>query len=187
MPSRPGRAGLGAANFARRNPDGTLTGTNTDGAGFLVGLRDHGFDPAGKRAILCGTGGVGRAIAFALSRAGLSRLDLMNRDRAKAAALAADLRLAAPACQVHLAEEGAVAMADLLINATSLGMKPGDPLPLDPAGLGAQTTVAEVIVQPAMTPLLQHAANLGCPVIGGAAMLKPQPRLVAEVFGLLKG
>lgn len=178
---------MGATNFVRRNADGTLTGTNTDGAGFLGGLRANGFDPAGRQALLCGTGGVGRAIAFALAEAGVAGLDLMNRDRAKAEALAAELRSAVPGCRVAMADAGSVARADLVVNGTSLGMKPDELLPLDLTGLEDRTTVAEVIVQPAMTRLLAEAAARGCPVIGGAEMLKPQPALVAEFFGLMEG
>lgn len=180
----PVAARMGATNFVRRNADGSLIGTNTDGAGFLAGLRGKGFDPAGKRALLAGTGGVGRAIAFALAEAGVAGLDLTNRDRAKAEALAEELQGLYPDCAVGLADGGSVARADLLVNGTSLGMKPDDPFPLDLTGLGGQTTVAEVVVQPAMTRLLVEAAARGCAVIGGAEMLAPQPRLVAEFFGL---
>lgn len=178
---------MGATNFVRRNADGTLTGTNTDGAGFLAGLRANGFDPAGKRAVLAGTGGVGRAIAFALVEAGVAGLALTNRDRVKAETLAKELRGTAPGLDVSLADGTSLAGADLLVNGTSLGMKADDPLPIDLTGLTARTTVVEVVVQPAMTRLLTEAAARGCPVIGGAEMLKPQPALVAEFFGLTKG
>lgn len=178
---------MGATNFIRRNVDGSLTGTNTDGAGFLAGLRANGFDPAGRRVLLAGTGGVGRAIAFALATAGAARIDLLNRDPAKAHALADALRLSVPACRIAMADADSLPQSDLLVNATSLGMKAGDPLPLDIAALTPATTVAEVVVQPAMTPLLLHAAARGCRTVGGAEMLKPQPKLVAEFFGLLKG
>ncbi len=176
---------MGATNFVRRNPDGSLTGTNTDGAGFISGLLANGFDPVGKRALLVGTGGVGRAIAFALAEAGVAELALMNRDPAKAEALADALQATHPGLRVSLADAGSLAQADLLVNGTSLGMKPDDPLPLGLNGLTSRTTVAEVVVQPAMTRLLQDAAAIGCPVIGGAEMLKPQPKLVAAFFGLL--
>lgn len=178
---------MGATNFIRRNADGTLTGTNTDGAGFLAGLQANGFDPAGKRVLLAGTGGVGRAIAFALVEAGAARIDLMNRDLAKARSLAEELRVSAPGCRVAMADEGSIALADLLINGTSLGMKTEDPLPLDIGGLTHRTTIAEVVVQPTITALLREAAARGCPTIGGAEMLKPQPKLVADFFSLLKG
>jgi len=182
---------MGATNFVRRNADGTLTGTNTDGAGFVAGLRTNGFAPAGKRALLVGTGGVGRAIAFALAEAGVESLALMNRDRGKAEALAQDLRALVPGCAVSVPAPGdtaaALAGADLLVNGTSLGMATEDPLPLDLSGLTASCTVAEVVVQPPMTRLLTQAAARGCAVIPGAEMLKPQPKLVAEFFGLVPG
>ncbi|GGO34514.1 shikimate 5-dehydrogenase [Gemmobacter aquaticus] len=177
---------MGATNFVRRNADGTLTGTNTDGAGFMEGLRVNGFDATGKRALLVGTGGVGRAIAFGLAEAGLARLDVMNRDRGKAEALATEVQAAFPSCRVDLADASSLKAADLLVNGTSLGMKTSDPLPLELASLTDRTTVAEVVVQPAMTRLLSDAAARGCPIIAGAEMLKPQPAIVAEFFGLLR-
>ena len=180
---------LGAVNFIRRNPDGTLTGTNTDGIGFVSGLAANGVELDGKRALVVGVGGVGRAIALALVDKGLQELVLANRDAAKAEALAREIAELAPACRVRVVEAhgpDALDGIDLLVNATSLGMRQGDPLPLSLDRLGRETVVAEVIVNPTMTPLLEAATARGCKIVGGAEMLKPQPRLVAEFFGLIQ-
>lgn len=180
---------LGAVNFIRRNPEGTLAGTNTDGIGFVTGLAVNGVELEGKRALVVGVGGVGRAIAFALADEGVQELVLANRDAAKAGALAREIAELAPACRVRVVEAhdpDALDGVDLLVNATSLGMRQGDPLPLSLDRLSRETVVAEVIVNPAMTPLLEAATARGCKVVGGAEMLKPQPRLVAEFFGLIQ-
>lgn len=180
---------LGAVNFVRRNEDGTLCGTNTDGAGFLAGLGTNDFTVSGSRALVVGVGGVGRAIALALADAGLSQLLIVNRDRAKAEGVAREIKKLIPACSIRVAdphEPGLLENLDLLVNATSLGMAPHDPLPIAVDGLAHSTTVAEVVVNPAMTPLLLAAAARGCRVIPGSEMLKPQPHLVAEFFDLVR-
>lgn len=179
---------LGAVNFARRNADGTLTGTNTDGAGFVTGLAANGFEVGGKRALVVGAGGVGRAIAFALADAGVTELAIANRDAERARSLAAEIAASVPACRLRLCDAqapDAVAGIDLLVNATALGMAVDDPLPVRLDRLETETAVAEVVVNPPMTPLLEAAASRGCQIVAGAEMLKPQPRLVAEFFGLL--
>ncbi|WP_142781831.1 shikimate dehydrogenase [Agrobacterium sp. T29] len=179
---------IGAVNFVRRHADGTLSGTNTDGAGFVAGLLANGFSIAGKRAMVVGTGGVGRAIAFALADAGIAQLRLANRDRPKAEALAAEIADAVPGCILSLEDPQTADAAgglDLLVNATSLGTAPNDRLPIRLDGLSGGTTVAEVVVNPSITPLLAIASERGCTFIPGAEMLKPQPRLVAEFFGLI--
>lgn len=178
---------LGAVNFVRRNADGSLTGTNTDGAGFIGGLAAAGFSVEGKRALVVGAGGVARAIAFALADAGLEALVLANRSMDRAEALAAEVAAAIPGCRVSVSDaraRDAAAGVDLVVNATTLGMKEGDALPVDISGIEMSAIVAEVVVNPAITPLLEAAGKCGCSTISGAEMLKPQPRLVAEFFGL---
>lgn len=176
---------LGAVNFVRRNADGSLTGTNTDGAGFIAGLTANDVEVQNKSAMVVGVGGVGRAIAFALAQNGVSQLHLTNRDRSEAVSLANEIAEIYPHCKVAVADAQIPSELDLLVNATSLGMNAEDPLPISPEGLSARTTVAEVIVNPAITPLLAAGSARGCRIIGGAEMLKPQPRLVAQFFGLL--
>ncbi|MEP3326194.1 MAG: shikimate dehydrogenase [Nitratireductor sp.] len=169
---------VGAVNFIRRNPDGSLTGHNVDGAGFVAGLRAHGVDPTRRNVLLAGAGGVARAIVFALAGAGATTLTIRNRDTARAEALARDLRAdpASGGCAIHVATGPA---PDLLINATALGMEPRDPLPFDPEEMPPDAVAAEVVMTPAMTPFLASAAARGCRVIAGRAMMDPQAGLVA--------
>lgn len=178
---------VGAVNFVRRGAEGRLTGHNVDGAGFLRGLAGHGVDVAGRRVLVVGAGGVARAIACSVGRAGASELVIANRDGAKAAALAATVARVAPDCRVSALAPGAAATPeafDLAINGTSLGMKPGDPLPFDPSRLTPDTVVAEVIMTPAVTPVMEQAAARGCRTVPGLAMLEPQAALVADFLQL---
>lgn len=175
----------GAVNFVRRDADGRLTGTNTDGAGFLAGLRGQHVEVAGQSAVLAGAGGVARAIAFALADAGLGKLRILNRDHGKAAALARDVQDAVPDCEVlAITADDPLPVCDLLINGTALGMKAGEPLPVPPGWLRPDMTVAEVVISPARTALLAAAQACGCRIVSGAEMLRPQPDMVADFLGL---
>lgn len=174
---------IGAVNFVRKNADGSLTGTNTDGTGFVTGLQKNGVDPAGKRVLQLGAGGAGRAVAFALARAGVSTLRIENRDPARAQNLAAAVAKAFPATEVS-AGPATGQDFDILVNTKSLGMKPDDPLTFD-AGLIAKTPVsAEVIMMPPITKLLAEAERSGQKAVPGKAMLDAQMQLVAEFFKL---
>ncbi len=169
---------LGAVNTVDAG-GGRLIGDNTDVQGFARALTEHGaFDPAGKRAVLLGAGGAGRAVAWALRDLGVEHLTLANRRRERAHALAAALRghsidlttcgLDDPALRRELRA------AALLVNATSLGMAGGPaPLavPLPVSWLHDNLFVCDIVYRPAETPLLAHARSIGCRVLGGLEML----------------
>ena len=175
---------VGSVNFIRRNPDGSLTGHNVDGAGFLEGLSAQGIDPAGLSVALAGAGGVARAIAFALVGAGIARLTLSNRNSDKATALAEDLATSAAAAgcaiTVHPPGDRIPEGAELLINATSLGMRASDPLPFAEAQIVEARILAEVVMRPADTAFLARGHALGLTCVPGHAMLAPQADLVAR-------
>ncbi|MDQ2067948.1 shikimate dehydrogenase [Xinfangfangia sp. CPCC 101601] len=172
----------GSVNFIRRESDGTLTGHNIDGEGFMRGLVGTGFDPAGAKVIQIGSGGVGRAIAFSLAAAGIASLTLINRNVEKAATLAAEVEAATGVpCRALAADEAApLAEADLVVNATSLGMGGEGGSPLALAGLRSSATVADVVISATDTPFTAEARALGCRVMQGGAMLAPQIELCEE-------
>jgi shikimate dehydrogenase len=174
---------VGSVNFVRRDPDGRLTGDNLDGIGFVDGLRHSGITVAGKRVLQLGAGGAGRSIAFSVAEAGAAELGIHNRTRDKAADLAKAVHAAHPACRSFAAEPD-VAGFDVVINTTSLGMKTGDPLPADLAHLTSDMAVVEIIMSPAMTPLLVEAERRGCRIGPGRFMLEEQVRRVMEFFRL---
>lgn len=175
---------VGAVNCIRRDADGKLTGAILDGVGFVEGLRGAGRDPKGMRVILAGAGGAASAIAFALAEAGIKALTIANRTEARAQDLAE--RVGAAYWDVTLlTDASAVAEADLVVNATSLGMREGDALPLDTSQLHNDQIVAEAIMDPAVTPLLAAAEKVGARTHPGLPMLQSQTRLMAEFMGAI--
>ncbi|GGO70671.1 shikimate dehydrogenase family protein [Nocardioides deserti] len=165
---------VGAINFVRRSADGTLTGDNVDGAGFIAGLAADGLSVDGASVLQVGAGGAGRAVAFAVAGAGARRLRIHNRSPRAAEELAAAVAAAHPACDVRPATSADPRETDVAVNTTSLGMRPGDPLPFDVAALPAHAGVAEIVIQPRMTALLEAAVARGLPVSYGRSMLEGQ-------------
>jgi shikimate dehydrogenase len=172
----PAASRLQAVNTVRRRPDGTLEGFNTDGDGFLASLRDAGADPGGRRVVLLGAGGAGRALALALGGAGAAEVVVVNRTP-HAAATAAGL------AGIHgrVGTVADVANADLVVNATPVGM--GDDagaLPVDPSLLHAGQVVADIVVHPIDTAFLQAARSAGATTVDGLGMLVHQAALQVE-------
>ena len=124
------------------------------------------------------------AIAFALAEAGIASLTIANRTEARAKDLAGRVSGAYPNVSVST-DASAVAHADLVVNATSLGMREGDALPLDTSQLHDGQIVAEAIMDPAVTPLLAAAEKAGARTHPGLPMLQSQARLMAEFMGAL--
>lgn len=181
-------ARIGAVNCVRRDPDGRMIGAMLDGIGFVEGVRRAGIAPEGQRVLLAGAGGAASAIAFALAEAGVASLTIVNRTVARAEALAERVRETYGAVRVEArAQSGDVAAYDLIVNATSLGLRPDDPLPIDARGLHAGQTVAEAIMDPAETPLLAAAAQAGARVHPGLPMLECQIELMARHIGAFGG
>jgi shikimate dehydrogenase len=173
---------VGAINAARRDPDGRWIGDNFDGKGFVAGLRRHGHDPKGKRTLLVGAGGAGSAVGFGLAEAGAAPLTIFDVDRAKAERLARDIAAAFPASRAAVGAADAAGCA-LVVNATPIGMAPGDPSPVDPAGFAPGMVVADVVILAQDTPLLVAARGCGCAVVGGRAMTEGQAQ---ELAGFLR-
>ncbi len=168
---------LGAVNCIV-NTDGVLLGTNTDGAGFVASLaRGAAFTPAGKRCLVIGAGGAARAVVLALADAGASEVAVLNRtpDRATAAAaLAGAVGSVVTEGAHHLAE--AVGSADLVVNATPVGMTGGaaGPWLVAPQLLHAGQVAADLVYVPRPTPWLVQAAAAGARSVDGLGMLVHQ-------------
>lgn len=173
---------VGAVNVIRREADGRLVGGQFDGEGFVAGLRGAGHDIAGRAVFMAGAGGAAAGLAFAFARHGAARLTIHNRTAARAEALAARVRAAYPGC--HACSGGADPSGhDVVVNATSLGMRDGDALPLDATRLASPMLAAEVIMAPEVTPFLAEAARRGCATHGGKPMLAAQVALLARFMG----
>lgn len=161
------------ANIVRRDRDGTLVGAMFDGLGFVAGLRKNGFAPEGRRALVLGAGGAAAAIAHGLAEAGAGEVLIANRGAARAGALVHKLRALFPGAAISSGIADARGF-DLVVNATSVGLS-GDPnTPLDPSSIELRTLVADIVMQPAMTPLLRAAKARGAPVHLGENMLAAQ-------------
>jgi len=174
---------IGAVNTVRRDTDGRLVGEMLDGAGFVAGLRQGGIEPRGKSVYLAGAGGAANAIAFALTEAGVSRLTIANRTRSKGEDLKQRLAQHYPSVPVEIGSPDPSGH-DLVVNATSLGLREGDPLPLDASRLSADQIVAEIIMQPETTALLAAAGERGCRIHPGRPMLSCQLELMADFMGM---
>ena len=153
-----------------------------DGAGFVRGMARHGRTASGARALVVGCGGVGSAIAASLAAAGLGRLGLFDADPMAADRLKARLTTHYPALPVEVGSNDP-AEWDIVINATPLGMRPDDPLPLDPGRLSPGTFVGEVVMREELTPLLRAARAIGCSVQVGTDMLFEMIPAYLEFFG----
>lgn len=168
---------IGAANVLRRCAGGWF-GDMCDGEAHVAALRSAGFDPRGKRALLVGAGGAGSAIAHALVDAGVATLALHDADPARRAALAEKLRGYG---RVAL-ENGTADPAgfDLATNASPMGMRAEDPLPIEAAPLSPAIFVSDVVTVPAVPPLIAAARARGCGTLTGTGMFEAvRERIVA--------
>lgn len=168
---------VGAVNTVVPTADGRLRGDNTDGAGFLASLSEEGFDPTGRVCAVLGAGGAARAVVHALAGAGAAEIIVVNRTPARAESTAA---LAGATGRVGAAAD--VARAELVVNATPLGLAGSPGLPLDPELLGESQLVVDLVPNPAVTPLMRAARERGAGVAGGLGMLVHQGALAFELW-----
>lgn len=175
----PDAALIGAVNTVRREGD-QLIGENTDGKGFLRGLRlDAGIDPAGKSAVVLGAGGAARAIVTELALAGASAILVVNRSPERGGSMAREL---ARKTQAPIRFEPWPASyripggIDLLVNATSIGLHPDiDATPsVDWSDASSHLLVCDVVPNPPDTRFLQEARRRDLPVLDGLSMLVHQ-------------
>jgi shikimate dehydrogenase len=172
----------GACNAILLRPDGTLLGDMFDGAGFVRGVQRKGVDLAGARVLVSGNGGVGCAIAASLAAAGVGEMSLFDHSDASSKSLAGRLRQHYPGLIVTTGSNDP-AGHHLIVNATPLGMRAGDPLPFDVSRISPDTFVGEVVMKQAITPLLAAVQAKGCRFQVGTDMLFEQIPAYLEFFG----
>jgi shikimate dehydrogenase len=175
---------IGAMNALRREPDGTWSGDMFDGKGFVGGLRASGLDPKGRSIMLIGAGGAGGAIADALAEAGASTIAIFDCGEGRAQDLACRIAQAHPGCHV-CARAPTVEGVDVLINATPVGMAPGDGLPAAFGPFSDKLFVADIVPRRDTTPLIALARRSGCQTMEGQAMVTGQADAILRFFGLL--
>ena len=160
----------GGANLLVRGEEGIL-GFNTDGTGCAAFLARNGLHPQKMNVAVCGTGPTARAIVYALSCAGVQKVALFSRDKDRA------IRAAQSTCGGVFAqtyEDGMpfLVMADLIIDATTLGMHEGDAAPFNTdIALGASQTVVDTVYGHGETALIRAAKAKGCRTFDGKGML----------------
>jgi shikimate dehydrogenase len=158
---------LKTVNVIRKTADGRLHGDMFDGLGFVEACRDHGCDFLGRRALLIGAGGAGTAIAHAVACAGVTHLAISDIDSARLGTLVENLRAAG---YPVTAADADTATHDIVLNATPLGMRGGDPLPVAPGSLRSGQFVGDVVTKPEVPPLIAEAQRLGLRTSNGVAM-----------------
>lgn len=178
---------IGASNCVVVEADGTLTGHNTDGLGFVANLRVHGVDVKGKRMVILGAGGAGTAVTMQSAVDGASEIHIFNRKGytffPNAELTVKKITERIPACKASvtdLADKEALAEAvrncDILVNATKVGMAPldGETL-IDPSLFRADLVVADTVYNPKETRMILEAKAAGVKAaIGGIGMLLRQ-------------
>lgn len=161
---------IGSANVVRRGPDGRWYGDNCDGQGYLAGIRARGGQIEGRSVLLVGAGGAGSAIAYEFLGQGAARVAIHDADTARRDALVARLEAGFPG----RASAGSDAPAgfDIIANATPMGMRPDDPLPVRAEALSPSQFVADCVTRPEITPLIAAARRIGCPTMTGLGMFE---------------
>jgi shikimate dehydrogenase len=178
---------VGAVNTIHLR-DGRLHGYNTDGTGFLRALEEVDCAVAGRTIMLLGAGGAARSIAVQLCLSGIGRLLLANRTRTRAEDLAAFLKQTNPHADISVVTMGESSLAaqlldtDIIVNATSIGMHPHDPLLLPSTALSPQHLVCDIVYRPLQTPLLRAAAQQGSRTVDGLGMLLHQGAKAFEIW-----
>ncbi len=168
---------MGAVNcIVRRGSE--LVGENTDGKGFVQSLRLK-TEPAGKKVVILGAGGAARAIGVELALAGVKSLIVVNRNPDRGRELAELLRSRTKVATEFSPWDGDYkipADADVLVNATSIGLFPDVQarIPLETSTIAPRMVVADVIPNPPDTRLLREARARGCAVLDGLGMLVNQ-------------
>ena len=168
---------------------GKIMGFNTDGIGFLNSLREKSISLQGRKVLLIGAGGAARAVAFVVAQQEVARLTILNRTPQKTHRLAQELRSFKPETEINTASydlDLALVMgdSDLIINATSVGMKdrPGIPIPTD--DIDQRHIVYDLVYWPLRTELLKGSEERGARIVSGLEMLIHQG---AESFRIWTG
>jgi shikimate dehydrogenase len=179
---------IGAVNTIV-NDAGSLKGYNTDATGFLRALKDRGVEPGGKRVAVLGAGGAARAISFVLAESGaslviLNRLEELDWAKALAGQISKTFKKEVKALELDEANLKAVlGGADMVVNATSVGMSPhNDESPVAARLLRPGMVVFDIVYNPLKTRLTTEAAAAGAETVMGLDMLVWQGALSFEMW-----
>ncbi len=176
---------IGAVNTVVRNEAGQWIGENTDGKGFVQALREVIVLP-GKTALILGSGGAARAFAVELALAGVTQIEVVNRNTNHSEGLVKLINERTPA-QAHFRAWDAVLQippdTGLLVNTTSVGLgAPDEELNIDWGSLHSSTVVADAVPNPPKTHLVQTAKAKGCKVVDGLDILVNQGAIAIRLW-----
>jgi shikimate dehydrogenase len=172
----------GSCNAVRRDPDGRLRGDMFDGTGFTRGALRKGVALRGAKCLVVGAGGVGSAIAASIAAEHAASIAICDLDAEVSHRLVGRLRRVYPQVRAEVRGNDPEGY-DVVVNATPLGMRDDDPLPIDVQRLSPRTFVGEVVMKDTMTPLLRAAAAHGCRFQVGTDMLFEMIPAYLEFFG----
>lgn len=172
-----------AVNAIRRGPDGALEGALFDGLGFALSLDRLGLDIPSRRVLLIGAGGAASALAAALAARGCNHITLFDPDRTRAEHLATMVRTSYPECHIVAGQTNDPTGFNLVINASPLGLKADDPLPVPVELISEDTFVYDILMKGQPTPLLRSARERGLSGEPGYDMLVQQTALYLDYFG----
>ncbi len=171
--------------------DGKLYGDNTDGRGFIISLmKDGGFDPKDKTALVLGAGGASKAVCSKLVLEGITKMYLSDLDQNKAEELKTHLNKLDPKIEVKLIKKETLDEvakgSQLIVNCTPVGMKDSDPLLVAEESLNDKQFVFDLIYNPEKTKLIETAEKKGAKTLNGLGMLIYQGALSFEKWTLQK-
>ena len=146
---------------ARKPTKSLKHGDMFDGEGFVRGVQRKWRDLASARVLVAGNGGVGSAISASFAKAGVGEIALYDSHAVAMNGLAERIRAHYPKLKVATGSNDPAGF-DIVVNATPLGMKAGDPLPMDVARISPKTLVGEVVMKQEITPFLAAARERGC-------------------------
>jgi shikimate dehydrogenase len=153
----------GATNAVLRREDGSLLADQFDGAGFCPRCVAQVIRPVGETRPLVGSGGVGSPIAASLAGMGLAEIGLFDPNTAASEALAQGIGMHYPDVKVAMGSRDPEGY-DLIVNATPIGMKDDDSLPVDIDRVTPDAYVGDVVLKADITPFLQAAKDKGCTI-----------------------
>ena len=169
---------IGAVNTVTICKDGLLSGTNSDAYGFIENLYNKSSWTASQGpAVILGAGGAARAVAVALSDAGVDQIRIINRTREHAEALIVDTKIKNAVAESWKYRHEALEGAGLLVNSTNLGMAGCEPLDINLSMLPRSATVNDIVYVPLLTELLKASKNRGNETVDGLDMLLYQAKV----------
>ena len=173
---------VGAVNVVRRETNGELRGYQFDGTGFVQGLLSQNHILKDRHCLVIGAGGAAAAIVFGLVDAGVSSIKITNRTLEKAKQLADYVNQKIGTEKVSVGDPIPEGDHQLIVNATSLGMRADEPLPMPTDRINSTMLIAEVVANPPITRFLKEASSQGAAIHSGEYMVSSQVKMIARHF-----